>query len=123
MSISVFCFASKTKDGNSYGRCAAIDDLSHILQKVEDLDAIILGWNTVPDPDAYDVWHSSKTGPDELNHVTFRNAEVDELLEKGRRTFDREERRTHLLPTTRETQEDRSALWRLCEELTSDSPG
>ncbi len=56
-------------------------------------DAIILGWRTVPDPDAYDVWHSSKTGPDELNHVSFRNAEVDDLLERGRGTFDREERR------------------------------
>jgi peptide/nickel transport system substrate-binding protein len=56
-------------------------------------DAVILGWMTTPDPDAYDIWHSSKTGPDELNHVSFRSDEVDELLEKGRRTFDREERR------------------------------
>jgi peptide/nickel transport system substrate-binding protein len=56
-------------------------------------EAVILGWRTVPDPDAYDVWHSSKTGPNELNHVSFRNAEVDELLEEGRRTFRREERR------------------------------
>ena len=56
-------------------------------------DALILGWSTTPDPDAYDVWHSSKTGPDELNHVSFRNAEVDELLERGRRSFDRDERR------------------------------
>ena len=56
-------------------------------------EALILGWQTTPDPDAYDIWHSSKTGPDELNHVSFRNAEVDALLEAGRRTFDREERR------------------------------
>ncbi len=56
-------------------------------------EALILGWNTTPDPDAFDVWHSSKTGPDELNHVGFRNAEADALLEAGRRTFDREERR------------------------------
>jgi peptide/nickel transport system substrate-binding protein len=58
-----------------------------------DFDAIILGWRTTPDPDAYDVWHSSKTGRDELNHVSFANEEVDTLLEQGRRTFDREERR------------------------------
>lgn len=56
-------------------------------------EAVILGWRTVPDPDAYDVWHSSKTGPSELNHVSFRNGEVDELLERGRRSFDREVRR------------------------------
>ncbi|MFC1657032.1 peptide-binding protein [Candidatus Moduliflexota bacterium] len=61
--------------------------------KPRNFDAIILGWMTTPDPDAYDVWHSSKTGPDELNHVSFRSAEADELLEKGRSTFDREERR------------------------------
>jgi peptide/nickel transport system substrate-binding protein len=58
-----------------------------------DFDAIILGWRTTPDPDAYDVWHSSKTGRDELNHVSFASEEVDALLEAGRRTFDREERR------------------------------
>lgn len=56
-------------------------------------DAVILGWTIPRDPDAYDLWHSSKTGPAELNHVSFKNAEVDELLEKGRRTFDQEERR------------------------------
>ena len=56
-------------------------------------EAIILGWNIPPDPDLFDVWHSSKTGPDELNHVTFKNAEVDRLLVKGRETFDQEERK------------------------------
>ena len=35
----------------------------------------------------------------------------------GRFFFDREERRTHLLPFTRESEEDRRALWRLCERL------
>ena len=39
----VSCFACKTRGGKSYGRCAATDDLSPILKKVEDLDAIILG--------------------------------------------------------------------------------
>jgi peptide/nickel transport system substrate-binding protein len=56
-------------------------------------DAVILGWTIPRDPDSYDVWHSSKTGPAELNHVSFKNAEADTLIEKGRRTFDQEERR------------------------------
>jgi peptide/nickel transport system substrate-binding protein len=56
-------------------------------------DAVVLGWTISRDPDAYDVWHSSKVGPAELNHVSFKNAEVDALLEKGRRTFDLEERK------------------------------
>jgi multimeric flavodoxin WrbA len=37
------CFACKTKDGESYGKCAIRDDLTPILKKVDDVDAIILG--------------------------------------------------------------------------------
>lgn len=37
------CFACKTKDGKSYGKCALNDDLTPILQKLEETDAIILG--------------------------------------------------------------------------------
>jgi len=51
-------------------------------------EATILGWTITPDPDIYDVWHSSKTSPDELNFVSYNNAEVDALLEAGRSTFD-----------------------------------
>ena len=39
----------------------------------------------------------------------------------GRFFFDRKERRTHLLPFTRETEEERRALWNLCEGLTSET--
>jgi peptide/nickel transport system substrate-binding protein len=56
-------------------------------------DATILGWTIPLDPDLYDVWHSSKTGPDELNFISFRNAEMDDLLDKGRSTFDVKERK------------------------------
>jgi peptide/nickel transport system substrate-binding protein len=58
-------------------------------------DAVILGWSLSPDPDQYDIWHSSKTRPKEFNFVTYANREVDELLEQGRRTFDRAERKKH----------------------------
>jgi len=51
-------------------------------------DATILGWTVPIDPDGYNVWHSSKTRPGELNFIGFRNAEVDTLLEQGRRTLD-----------------------------------
>jgi peptide/nickel transport system substrate-binding protein len=56
-------------------------------------DATILGWTGGPEPDQYNIWHSSKTGPRELNFIQFRNAEADELLERGRRTFDQAERK------------------------------
>ena len=51
-------------------------------------DATILGWTIPLDPDIYDVWHSSKTGPEELNFVSYNNREVDSLIEKARETFD-----------------------------------
>jgi peptide/nickel transport system substrate-binding protein len=56
-------------------------------------DAVILGWNITPDPDQFDIWHSSKTGPKELNHIGFANPEVDRLLDEGRSTFDLEKRK------------------------------
>ncbi len=56
-------------------------------------DACILGWRGGPEPDQYNIWHSSKTGPRQLNFIHYKNAEVDELLEKGRRTFDQAERK------------------------------
>jgi peptide/nickel transport system substrate-binding protein len=45
------------------------------------------------DPDIYDVWHSSKTRPDELNFISYKNTEVDLLIEKGRSTFAQKERK------------------------------
>ncbi len=56
-------------------------------------DATILGWTGGPEPDQYNIWHSSKTGPRELNFIGFKNAEVDRLLEKGRRVFDQQQRK------------------------------
>ncbi len=38
----VSCFACKTAGGKSYGRCAAKDDLSKILEKAGEADVIIL---------------------------------------------------------------------------------
>ena len=58
-------------------------------------DATILGWSTGPEPDQYNIWHSSKTGPRELNFVGYQRAEVDDVLEKGRRTFDLDERKLY----------------------------
>jgi len=58
-------------------------------------DATILGWTGGPEPDQYNIWHSSKTGPRQLNFIGYKNAEVDELLEKGRRTFDLKKRKQY----------------------------
>ena len=37
------CFACKTRDGANYGKCAVQDDLTPVLKKVEQVDAMILG--------------------------------------------------------------------------------
>jgi peptide/nickel transport system substrate-binding protein len=51
-------------------------------------DATILGWTISPDPDIYDIWHSSKTKEAEFNFISYKNAEVDRLLDEGRRSFE-----------------------------------
>ncbi|MGZ4894058.1 MAG: flavodoxin family protein [Halobacteriota archaeon] len=39
----ISCFSCKLKNGESYGRCAVNDELTPVLKKVEEADAIILG--------------------------------------------------------------------------------
>lgn len=56
-------------------------------------EVVLLAWSTSQDPDMYDIWHSSKTKPGELNFIGYSNAEVDRLLEEGRSTFDLEKRK------------------------------
>jgi peptide/nickel transport system substrate-binding protein len=51
-------------------------------------DAVILGWNILQDPDLYEVWHSQSSGPNGLNFISFKDTAVDDLLVKGRHTFD-----------------------------------
>ncbi len=58
-------------------------------------EAIILGWGIGLDPDQYDIWHSSKNGPDELNQISYANPEVDALLEAGRTSCVQQERKKH----------------------------
>lgn len=55
-------------------------------------DAVILGLGTGVDPDQYVVWHSSQTGPDQMNRTGYANPEVDRLLEAGRTSCHQAER-------------------------------
>jgi peptide/nickel transport system substrate-binding protein len=61
--------------------------LSNYIDK-RNFDAVLMGWQLSLDPDQYAVWHSSQTGPGELNFIGFKDAETDRLLEQGRMTFD-----------------------------------
>ena len=57
-------------------------------------DAVILGWTTVLDPDQYDIWASERCG-EKQNFICYQNKEVDDLLIKGRKTFNPEERKVY----------------------------
>jgi ABC-type transport system substrate-binding protein len=52
-----------------------------------DFDAIVLGWQMGIEPDLYQIWHSSQTNPHQLNFVSFKNAEADDLIIKIRQEY------------------------------------
>jgi peptide/nickel transport system substrate-binding protein len=56
-------------------------------------EAVSMGWSIGLDADQYGIWHSSKTGPDEFNFVSYSNPEVDRLLDLGRMTCLQSERK------------------------------
>ena len=61
-----------------------------------DFDAVLLGWSLSAEPDPYDIWHSSKTKPEEFNMVGFANAKADELMTKARYEFNQTRRKEYL---------------------------
>lgn len=68
---------------------------SLMQKKMDDkeFDAYTGGWSLPWDGDPYQLWHSSQADiPKGSNKVGFRNAEVDEIIETLRETFDRDER-------------------------------
>jgi peptide/nickel transport system substrate-binding protein len=70
-------------------------------------DACVLGWALSPDPDDYQIWHSSQIEKG-FNFVSYRNPEADRLWEEGRREYDVEKRR--------------KIYWRLHEVMAKDQP-
>lgn len=70
-------------------------DWSLMQKQMEDkeFDAYTGGWGLAWDEDPYQIWHSSQADvPKGSNRIGFRNKEVDQLIEKLRVTFDRQER-------------------------------
>ena len=56
-------------------------------------DAIVMGWTIPTDPDMFDIWHSSKNQPGELNFISYKNEEVDRLVDEARFILDQDERK------------------------------
>lgn len=57
---------------------------SEILQS-RHFTAVLYGWGDLPpDPDLYEMWHSTQTTDEGQNYGGFANRDVDELLEQAR---------------------------------------
>ena len=73
-------------------------DWSILLERLNraDVDAVIMGWGgggaMIP-PDLYQIWHSSQAIENGSNHIRFKHAELDGILERYRVEFDAEERK------------------------------
>ena len=52
-----------------------------------DFDAVVLGWSMPLDPDLYKIFHSSQTGPFQLNFVGYTNPRADELMVRIRQEY------------------------------------
>jgi ABC-type transport system substrate-binding protein len=62
-----------------------IEEFAHKLN----FDALILAWVGADiNPDKYQLWHSSQTGPFQLNFSGYSNPEVDDLIVRIREEYD-----------------------------------
>jgi ABC-type transport system substrate-binding protein len=63
--------------------------LKNFVNKGE-FDAVVLGWALGQGFDQFQIWHSSQTGPEQLNMVGYESPQADRLLEAIREEFDRD---------------------------------
>src|SRR5574344_1064808 len=54
-------------------------------------ETILLGWSLALMPDAYPLWHSNSSKLGGFNLVNYKNEKVDELIEKGSGTINKDE--------------------------------
>ena len=93
-------------------------DWSIFLQRIKNknFSAMILGWGSsvVFAPDLYQVWHSSQAEDQGSNAISFKNPEVDTILEAYRKEFD-ENRRIEMYGRLQEiihSQQPYTFLWK-----------
>jgi peptide/nickel transport system substrate-binding protein len=68
--------------------------LKHFVHR-RNFEAYLMGWRLGADPNQIDIWHSTKTAEHQLNHVSYKNPQVDNILELGSATFDLHERKKY----------------------------
>ncbi|PIV00514.1 hypothetical protein COS54_02875 [Candidatus Shapirobacteria bacterium CG03_land_8_20_14_0_80_39_12] len=73
----------------------------------EDFDIFIIAREIPPDPDQYYFWHSNQAG----NFFNYSSPRIDKLLEDGRKTADKEERKNIYFDFQRFLVEDSPAVF------------
>ena len=56
---------------------------------VSNFQLLLIGQETSPDPDQYEFWHSGEPS----NMTSYKNTRIDNLLEKGRQTYEKQARK------------------------------
>lgn len=63
----------------------------HVVSYIPDtFDILLTSWDPPSDPDQYYYWHSTQT---QGNITHFNNPRIDKILEDGRKTFNKEDRK------------------------------
>ena len=75
-------------------RSMPFDQLVDSVARPRDMDALLIGVTSAPDPDPYPFFHSSQAKDPGDNFSGFSTLPMDRALEAARRTSDRAERRT-----------------------------
>lgn len=69
--------------------------------------AAIFGWDPVPDPDPYPVWHSSQVEPPEDGNIAaYQSEDADRVIEEARQTTDLDKRQALYYTFQQKFQED-----------------
>lgn len=68
--------------------------------------AAIFGWDPIPDPDPYPVWHSSEVKPDGTNLAGYQSEDADRVIEEARQTTDLDKRQALYYTFQQKFQED-----------------
>lgn len=84
---SLLSEAEKIK--NSWEKLGIMVEIGAFSEPGEDFDVLLAAQEIPRDPDQYSLWHSTQVG----NITHFKSPRIDKLLEDGRRTINKEERK------------------------------
>jgi peptide/nickel transport system substrate-binding protein len=71
---------------------SALLKITNAPKDPKDFESVIIGWSLGLDPDAFSIWHSTQY-PKGFNFIGYNDPEADRLLESGRTTMDKAQRK------------------------------